>query len=342
MADSATPAQPTIRHPRRALRRRRPGARRRWTSCAPQRRRSSARGPSRGRGWRARRGRWRRDRPAGGDGVEDERHRLVAVEAHRHALGDEEARALPRGGRHLAGEPRQCHAVATQQPQVRVRGVQGVPQPDGAGAGHPDVEDRLRRAEVGHRVLVAVPHRPDAHAQPALARRLGAHGAHRLAVLVAVVVDDEHVVDTALAQPRGDRARPDAVVRGQAHERVAVQAGVGGDGRDLQQPGAAEDRRGADDLRGVEVAHVGERLLVLRRALGVGDRLALTVGREAVEDHQLGRCAVGGLERELRAPQHVAAGAGGRTGERQARVDAAHGPESTPARRARRACSRRR
>ena len=139
-------------------------------------------------------------------------------------------------------------------------------------------------------------------------------------------MDDERVVDTALAQPRGDRARPDAVVRGQAHERVAVQAGVGGDGGDLQQPGAGEDRRGGGDLRGVEVAEVGERMLVLRRALGVGDRLSVTVGGEAVEDDELGSGPVGGLERQLDAAQHVAPRAGGRPGEREARVDAAHGP----------------
>ena len=87
---------------------------------------------------------------------------------------------------------------------------------------------------------------------------------------------------------------------------------------------------------------VRERLLVLRRAAGVGDRPAIAVGTEAVEDDQFGSGAVGGLQRELRAPKHVAPGAGGRTGERQARVDAAHGPESTPARRARRSHSRRR
>ena len=123
------------------------------------------------------------------------------------------------------------------------------------------------------------------------------------AVLVAVVVDDEHVVDPVVGQPRRDGARPDAVVRGQAHERVAVQAGVGGHRRDLEQPGAGQERRAAGDLRGVEVADVGERLVVLHRAAGVGDRLAVAVGAEPVEDDQLGSGAVGGLERELRAAQ---------------------------------------
>jgi hypothetical protein len=278
----------------------------------------------------------------GRDGIEDERHRLVAVEGQRRPLGDEEPRAPRRPGRQVAGEPRLRHALAAQQPQPGIRIVQGVPEPDGARAGHPDVEDRPRVAEVRHRVLVVVPHPADAHCQPAIARRLRAHGAHRLAVLVAVVVGDEHVVDPVVIQPRRDRARTDAVVRGQAHERGAVQAGVGGHRRDLQQPGVPEDRRGAGHLRGVEVADVGERLLVARRAPRVGDGLLVAIGAGAVEDDELRGAAVGALECELRAAQHVAPGAGGRTGERQAHVDPAHGRESTPAPRGRRSRSRRR
>jgi len=218
-----------------------------------------------------------------------------------------------------------------------------LPQADGARTGDPDVDDGLSLSEIADRLLVVVPHRTDPHGQPALARRLGAHRADGLAVPIAVVVDDEHVAHAGLLQPLRDGERADAVVRGEAHERVALQPGEGGDRCDLQQSGLPQARRGRLHLRGMEVAEVGQRRAVLDRLLRVGNcaRIAI-LRREAVEDHELDR-TVRGLERDLRPAQHVAAGVRGGTGERQAGVDAAHdSPESTPAPRARRSRSRRR
>ena len=203
--------------------------------------------------------------------------------------------------------------------------MQRIPQPDRARARDADVEHGLRVAEVGDGILVVVPYRPDPHGQPALARGLRAHRAHRLAVFVAVVVDHEQPPYVRGREPVGDRTRPDAVVRGDPHQRVAAQLGVGRHRRDLQQPGLAQDRRGGLHLRGVEVAQVGQRVAVARGAPRVGDRLRVAVGAEAVEHDELGGRAVGRLERELGAAQHVTPGAGGRPRERQADVDATHG-----------------
>jgi len=74
----------------------------------------------------------------------------------------------------------------------------------------------------------------------------------------------------------------------------------------------------------VEVTEVGQRLGVVRRALGVRDRLRVAIIAESVEDDQLRDRALRALDRDLRAAQHVAAGARDRTGEREAGVDATH------------------
>ena len=54
-------------------------------------------------------------------------------------------------------------------------------------------------------------------------------------------------------------------------------------GCDLEKTGLAEDRRRLEDLRGVEVAQIGERLAVLGRLPSVGNRPLLAVIAEGLE-----------------------------------------------------------
>jgi hypothetical protein len=96
------------------------------------------------------------------DGVEDQSHRLETVEAERRAVRHEEPRALGGRGRKVAGEPLLGDALRAEQPQIWIRGMQVVPEPDRSRTRHADVKHSLRPAQVVRPRLVVVPDGPRA------------------------------------------------------------------------------------------------------------------------------------------------------------------------------------
>jgi hypothetical protein len=115
-----------------------------------------------------------------------------------------------------------------------------------------------------------------------------------------VVVHDKQLAHAGVHQPTGSCACAHAVVRHESNQGGPVQAGEGGDRRDLQHPGVREDRRCLHHLRGVKVAEVGERARIIGRAAGIRYRQRLPVLAEGVE-HELNAGVLCPLERELGA-----------------------------------------
>jgi hypothetical protein len=102
-----------------------------------------------------------------------------------------------------------------------------------------------------------------------------------------VVVHDEQLRDAHLDEPVRDRRGSDPVVWAEADERWALQADKRRDWSDLQEACLAEDRRRSRDLERMEVADVGQRRVVGRRATGVLERLRSGNAGERVEQHEL-------------------------------------------------------
>ena len=138
-----------------------------------------------------------------------------------------------------------------------------------------------------------------------------------------MVVDDQQLPRSDTGEPVGDRARADAVVRHEPHQGRAVQAGERGHGRHLEEAGLAEDRRGLEHLRGVEVAEIGDHSRVVDGLARVSHRLLLAVLAEGVDDCELHPC-VRPLEGEPCSTEQLASQARRRPAQRQAGVDAMH------------------
>jgi hypothetical protein len=101
-------------------------------------------------------------------------------------------------------------------------------------------------------------------------------------------VHHEEAADAGGTEPGRDRACTGGVVRHEPHERLPAEPDEGGDRRDLQQIGLSEERSDSLDLRGVEVADVGEARWVLTGPPGVGQRALLPVEPVSVERDELG------------------------------------------------------
>ena len=172
--------------------------------------------------------------------------------------------------------------------------------------------------------LVVVPDGPRTDRDAAGRRGIGAHPAHRDAVALVVVVDDQQPLDTRLREPGGDRLRTRAVVGHHAHERGAAEADPRCHRGDLEEVGLGEHRCGRCDLGRVEVAEVGERRGIGGRIARGRDRPRLPVVRVRVVNDRLDP-GPGTPERELGAAQRVAPGLSRRSGQREAHVDAHRG-----------------